>query len=115
MAHIMYIPELRDMSINDGNRYLEHYVLYIEFPYDREVVYDMTLLQYYRKEMKSGDRVYVNAISCTTRDVNALRVLVQTGRLKPDEDILRKCVIESAVPAFMDGTCIFPQMDYIKQ
>lgn len=115
MAHIMYIPELRGMSTAEGNWYLMDYGLYIELPYCREVVYDMTLLQYYRKEMKSGDRVYVNAISCTTRDVNSLRMLVQTGKLKPDEEILRKCVIESAVPAFMDGTCIFPQMDYIKQ
>lgn len=111
----MYLPELNDKSDKIIDLYLRNYELYIEFPYDREVVYDMTLLQYYRKEMKSGDRVYVNAISCTTRDVNVLRMLVQTGKLKPDVEILRKCVIESAVPAFMDGTCIFPQMDYIKQ
>ena len=115
MSHIMYMPELRGKEEIVISYYLQNYTLYIEFPYDREVVYDMTLLQYYRKEMKSGDRVYVNAISCTTRDVNSLRMLVQTGKLKPDEEILRKCVIESAVPAFMDGTCIFPQMDYIKQ
>lgn len=115
MAHIMYLPELNDKSDKIIDLYLRNYELYIEFPYDREVIYDMTLLQYYRKEMKSGDRVYVNAISCTTRDVNVLRMLVQTGKLKPDEEILKKCVIESAIPAFMDGTCIFPQMDYIKQ
>lgn len=115
MANIMYMPELNGCTYTEIRNYLFGYELYINLSSQREVVYDMTLLQYYRKEMKSGDRVYVNAISCTTRDVNSLRMLVQTGKLKPDEEILRKCVIESAVPAFMDGTCIFPQMDYIKQ
>lgn len=106
MAHAMYMPELNNMSIDERELYLQHYVLYIVFPYTRKVVDDMILLQYFRKEMKSGDRVYINSISCTTRDVNTLRKLIRNGELKPDEEILRKCVVDSAVHAFMD---------YIKQ
>lgn len=115
MAHIMYMPELNNMRKEERDIYLHHYVLYIVFPYTRKVVEDMTLLQYFRKEMKSGDRVYVNSISCTVRDVNTLRKLIRKGELKPDEEILRKFVVDSAVPDFMDGTYICPQMDYIKQ
>lgn len=115
MANILYEPILENMSKMERRLYLIRIAPYFDISCVRKAVYDMTLYQYYKKEMKSGDRVYVNAISCTTRDVNTLRKLVQTGGLKPDETLLRKCVIESAVPAFMDGTCIFPQMDYIKQ
>lgn len=75
---------------------------------------NVTLLQYYRKHMKVGDTVYINAIALGKRDSNTLKYLIDVGCLVPIEEEVRKVVASGAVDDFMSGKSIFPQMDYIK-
>ena len=75
---------------------------------------NVTLLQYYRKYMKVGDTVYINAVALGKRDINTLKYLIETGCLIPIDDEIRKVVEPACVNDFMKGVSIFPQMDYIK-
>lgn len=65
------------------------------------------------REMKKGETLYINAISCSFNMIGQLREYIKDGVLAPDEEEVKKSYND--VESVMNGTVIFPQMTYIKQ
>lgn len=65
-------------------------------------------------ELQPGDRFYLNAVNITPKAIDAFKQFIAEGTITPDREELENMVVEESVCKFMDGTCIFPQMTYIK-
>ena len=63
-------------------------------------------------EMKSGESIYINAISLTPSAISQIRTLIKFGTLIPDKDEASK--MYNDVDSVMNGSVILPQMTYIK-
>lgn len=64
------------------------------------------------KELKSGEHIYINAISLSNNAIDALRTMIQAGVLVPPKTTVE--VMYSDVKAVMDGVTILPQLTYTK-
>lgn len=67
------------------------------------------------REMKTGDTLYVNAISCSKATVDLLRQYIKDGILAPSEEWLQRAIKEGYRQDYITGISIAPQMDYIKR
>ncbi len=65
------------------------------------------------REMASGQRFYLNAISVSVAVVEQLRQYIKDGVVEPVREEVEKCYKD--VEAVMSGKVIFPQMEYIKK
>lgn len=65
------------------------------------------------KEMKKGEKLYVNAISISINAVDQLRDYIKSGIITPDKSEVER--VYNNVNDVMTGEVIFPQMTYIKQ
>lgn len=65
------------------------------------------------EKMKSGERIYINAIGISFNAVEHLRKCIEEHILLPDEEEVKKAY--KNVQAVMTGKTIFPQMTYIRQ
>lgn len=65
------------------------------------------------EKMKSGERIYINAIGISLNAVEYLKKCVKENILSPDEEEAK--IVYKNVRAIMTGETIFPQMTYIKQ
>lgn len=63
--------------------------------------------------MRSGERVYINAINISENSFYVLRKMIQKGILYPDIDQVKTAY--KKVDAVMSGDVILPQMDYIRK
>lgn len=72
-----------------------------------------TLVKYINN-LKMGEQVFINSINLSLGAIDSLREFIQDGTLIPVEAELKKMVVEEAIPKFLDGTCICPQMTYTK-
>lgn len=71
----------------------------------------IALMSFISKRNK-GDIVYINSINLTSGAIDALRTMIKSCILKPDEDEVK--LVYSDVESVMNGDVIFPQMHYIK-
>ena len=65
------------------------------------------------KEMKRGEKLYINSICLTTNAIGQLREYVKDNVLLPDKSEVEQ--IYSDIQAVMSGKTILPQMTYIRQ
>lgn len=65
------------------------------------------------REMASGQRFYLNAISVSVAVVEQLRQYIKDGVVEPVREEVEKCYKD--VEGVMSGKVIFPQMEYIKK
>lgn len=65
------------------------------------------------REMESGQRFYVNAISASVGMVDQLRQYIKDGVVEPVREEVERSYKD--VEAVMSGKVIFPQMEYIKK
>ena len=65
------------------------------------------------REMKKGEKLYVNSICLTVNAIEQLRQYIKEGVLFPDKDEAEQ--IYSDIQAVMSGKTILPQMTYIRQ
>ena len=65
------------------------------------------------REMKKGEKLYVNAIGLSINAIEQLREYIKENVLLPDREEVER--VYNDVETVMNGTVIFPQMTYIKQ
>ena len=65
------------------------------------------------REMASGQRFYLNAISVSVVVIDQLRQYIEDGVVEPVREEVEKCYND--VEAVMSGKVILPQMEYIKK
>ena len=65
------------------------------------------------REMKKGEKFYINAICLTVNAIEQLREYIKANVILPDESEVEKSYDD--VESVMCGKVIFPQMTYIKQ
>lgn len=65
------------------------------------------------KEMKRGEKLYVNSICLTVNAIEQLRQYIKENVLMPDKTEAEK--IYKDIQAVMSGKTILPQMTYIRQ
>lgn len=65
------------------------------------------------KEMKQGEKLYINSIGLTNNAIEQLRKYVKDNVLLPDKSEVEQ--IYSDIQAVMSGKTILPQMTYIRQ
>lgn len=65
------------------------------------------------KEMKQGEKLYINTISLTVNTIEQLRTYIKENVLLPDKTEVEQ--LYNDIPAVISGKTILPQMTYIKQ
>lgn len=65
------------------------------------------------KQMKQGEKLYINSINITANAIEQLRQYIKENVLLPDKSEAEQ--IYSDIQAVMSGKTILPQMTYIKQ
>lgn len=65
------------------------------------------------KEMKQGEKLYINSICLTINAIEQLRQYIKENVLLPDKSETEQ--IYSDIQAVMSGKTILPQMTYIRQ
>lgn len=65
------------------------------------------------KEMKQGEKLYINSICLTVNAIEQLRQYIKENVLLPDKSEAEQ--IYSDIQAVMSGKTILPQMTYIRQ
>ena len=65
-------------------------------------------------EAQPGDTMYMNTINFSVSAVDLLRKFIQDGTLSPVEEELQKSVVPEALPKFLSGECLLPQMTYVR-
>lgn len=65
------------------------------------------------KEMKHGEKLYINSICLTVNAIDQLRQYIKENVLLPDKSEAEE--IYSDISAVMSGKTILPQMTYIRQ
>ncbi len=65
------------------------------------------------KEMKQGEKLYINAIGLTTNAIEQLREYIKENVLLPDKSEAEQ--LYNDIPSVMSGKIILPQMTYIRQ
>lgn len=63
-------------------------------------------------KMKPGEKVYINSIGLTVKNIESLRNMIKSNVLIPVKSEVE--AVYKDVESVMNGDVIFPQMDYIK-
>ncbi|MCM1104702.1 MAG: hypothetical protein NC409_11440 [Clostridium sp.] len=67
------------------------------------------------REMKTGQRVWINAISLSMNAIDFLRKCIRDGELILDIGEVERVYEADNITPVMNGTVIIPQMTYIKR
>lgn len=65
------------------------------------------------KEMKQGEKLYINSIGLTVNAIDQLRDYIKENILSPEKSDVEQ--LYNDTQAVMSGKTILPQMTYIKQ
>lgn len=63
-------------------------------------------------KMKKGEKIYINSIGLTVKNIESLKNMIKSNILIPDKSEVE--IVYKDVESVMNGDVIIPQMDYIK-
>lgn len=72
----------------------------------------VTTLKSRLNKLKTGDRVYINAIGLSLNAIEYLRDEIKSGHLIPDYHMINKVFAEEYREQALNGVVICPQCDY---
>lgn len=66
------------------------------------------------KDLKAGEKIYINALGLTTEAIEVLKDFINIGVIVPVQEVLDKAIKKEFHADCITGVCVCPQMEYIK-